>query len=62
MVRFIIWMIIAFIVVKFLSVALRAVRKFLQPGKFVHPSSQQKPQSYSDVQDVEYEEIKDKQK
>ena len=60
MVEYIFFIIVNYLVAKVIGVALHAIRAFLQPTKFVRtPPPTGNKQRYDNIQDVDYEEIKD---
>lgn len=65
MARFIFFIIVIYIIAKIIGVVLRFVRRLMNPGGFQQkPTSRntagKKPVPYSNVEDVEYEDITDK--
>ncbi|MDD8017146.1 MAG: hypothetical protein PHP42_02110 [Bacteroidota bacterium] len=61
MVRFIAWLIIGFILAKILGAVLRALRNLFQPAPPQHPvQPRQGKQPYTNVQDIDYEDVSDK--
>lgn len=64
LIRFIVWLIVGYIIAKILGVMIYSIRKFFssgEPKKTVYSSSKSK-QVYRDVQDIDYEEIEDTKK
>jgi len=61
LIRFIFWMIVAFIAVKIAGEILRYVRGLLYPNQHIKNTiHQQRAEKYTNVEDVPYEEIDDK--
>lgn len=62
MLRFIIWIIIIFIAAKIISMVVRSVRLYFTPNKDVFTrKTQQRTKQAKEIEDIPYEEIKDKQ-
>ncbi len=60
--RFIVWLIIGFIIAKIFGVLLKTVRNFLFPPSYIKGSVRDRKENREqhEIQDVDYEEIKDK--
>lgn len=64
LIRFIVWLIVGYIIAKILGAVLYTIRKYFSNGeapKNVYPSAAPK-QRYHNVEDVDYEEIEEKKK
>jgi hypothetical protein len=62
MIRFLAWMVIFFVAVKIVGQIIRAIRLALTPNKDILNSNQQsRTRSGKIVEDIPYEEVKDKQ-
>lgn len=61
LIRFIFWMIVAFVLVKIAGEIIRYIRKLLIPNQHIKNSiQQQRAEKYNNIEDVPYEEIPDK--
>ena len=59
--RYIFWLIVAFIAVKIAGEIIRYLRRLLTPNQHIkNPIQQQRAEKYNNVEDVPYEEIPDK--
>ena len=59
--RFIFWMIVAFIAVKIAGEIFRYIRRLLIPNQHIkNHIQQQRAEKYTNIEDVPYEEIQDK--
>ena len=59
--RYIFWLIVAFIAVKVAGEIIRYIRRLLTPNKHIkNHIQQQRAEKYTDIEDVPYEEIQDK--
>lgn len=58
--RVILWVILLFIAAKIIGSAIRFVRTLLSPARTTIKSTAKDPESYSNVEDVPYEEVPDK--
>lgn len=58
--RVIVWVILLFLAAKIIGSVLRFLRTMLSPPRNTIKSTSKKPDSYSNVEDVPYEEVPDK--